>query len=183
MITYILQKYGKIKVTFAISVIVSTITLLVTSIILSIFQGYVDLLGIVLSFGFPMIVTPIIVIVFSTLVLKLEVTQKNLKNKNIELENAHFEIIKLEQKNSVFAMVVTINHELNQPLQAITGYLSILNMLIKERGMTEKEEEKLAQINNSLYQISSIMKKYREAEIAGFEDYGLGEKMVSASIN
>ncbi len=89
---YALKRHGKIKVSFLISIIVSTATGLFALLILSIFQGYIDFLGIFLSISIPMTVIPIIVLKFSTLLLRLEDSKSKLEEKNIELLKAQKEV-------------------------------------------------------------------------------------------
>ncbi len=87
-----LKKYGRIKVCLVGGVFVAIPTALVSLILLSHFQGYIDLLGILLSLGLPMVATPIILMVLSKSILSLDQANTQLNKKNEELEKAINEI-------------------------------------------------------------------------------------------
>ncbi len=88
--------------------------------------------------------------------------------KNKQLEEAQNEIRNLERRNSIYAMAVTANHELNQPLMVIQGNLDLLEGTIESAG--EKATTRLQKIRASLQRINDQLKKYRQ-----FEDAHLGE--------
>lgn len=94
-------------------------------------------------------------------------------------------IIKLERKNSVLAMVVTANHEINQPLTVAKAYTEIL---MRVRSQTtektdfkiefEKEKQILGKIQKSVNKIDKILKKYQTKEFE-FSNYTDDVKMVN----
>jgi hypothetical protein len=72
MLVNSLKKFGILQVVILITCVISFTSALITTVVLMIFQGYVDLLGILLSGGLPMVATPVISIKFSRLLLALE---------------------------------------------------------------------------------------------------------------
>jgi hypothetical protein len=92
MLIILLHKYGEIKVIIVLSIIVAALSGAVSSVILAIFQGYIDLLGIVLSIGLPLIMAPILIFNFSSLLIKLETARKELEKEHIALINSQKEI-------------------------------------------------------------------------------------------
>ena len=94
---------------------------------------------------------------------------EELKQKNSELQQAldslhqaQDTIRQLEHRNTVFAMAVTTNHELNQPLMIIRGNLDLLH----QSGAIENSNATryIERITEATQRIESILKKYRTAE-------------------
>jgi len=69
---------------------------------------------------------------------KLMNTLKNLSEK----QDA---IMELEKQNSVMAMVITANHEINQPLMTMKGNVELLQMTIKPDYLNEKHKKYFGQ--------------------------------------
>ncbi len=61
-----------------------------------------------------------------------QIKSTELLRMNNELKYTHDEIINLEKKNSVLAMIVTANHEINQPLTILSGNIDILKERLKK---------------------------------------------------
>ncbi|MBU1565497.1 MAG: hypothetical protein KJ630_07700 [Proteobacteria bacterium] len=68
------------------------LSLVITSVALAIFQGYVDLLGIVICVAAPLLIFPLPARIFFTTYLKLYRTEEDLRIKNCELEQALREV-------------------------------------------------------------------------------------------
>lgn len=96
---------------------------------------------------------------------------------NDKLKKMQSEMIELEQKNSVLAMTVTANHELNQPLTVLKGNLKFLGLSLKE-NLTEKEEKYLSNIEESLSKVQQILNKYKSSKGLRIEKYSDGINMV-----
>ncbi len=88
-----------------------------------------------------------------------------------DLQNAQSEIINLEKKNSAYAMAVTANHEINQPLMVLYGNLDMLFASIPPELLTEKIQNNINRVNISLHNISKILQKFRESRSISFERY------------
>lgn len=84
-----------------------------------------------------------------------------------ELEESQDKIIKLEQKNTVLAMAVTANHEINQPLAIISNSSELLRMKIDD----EKLNSYLDKIDNSVVRIHSILSKFKNLNEVSFKRY------------
>lgn len=87
--------------------------------------------------------------------------------------------IALEQKNSILAMIVTANHELNQPLTGAIANFDYFKLLISKKEMTADQNECIAKIESSLDEIKDILSKFRKAQSFSFENYISDVKMVS----
>lgn len=125
-------------------------------------------------------------------VLRLKQISDNLKVKNSLLEKLNDDLrianqkiveenkknIELEKKNSVFAMVVTANHELNQPLTVLSAAYDMFKLLTKKVKFDEKPKMFLNKISDALSRIQDILKKYRTTDSIEFIDYAEKIKMV-----
>ena len=115
--------------------------------------------------------------------LNLELEEKNilLEESYKELKNNQNEIITLEQKNSILAMIVTANHEINQPLTVVTGHLALLKRKTQELNKNKDIDfinEKILKIEKNLNKINQILHKYSNMYDFEFSDYGSGIKMI-----
>ncbi len=95
MILSLVKKFGLTKFIFGVTVLSSAYSVIVTSISLLIFQGYIDTLGVVLSIVAPAILLPVPAVYCFRTMLKLDLTESQLAKKNLELEKAIYEIKKL----------------------------------------------------------------------------------------
>jgi signal transduction histidine kinase len=87
--------------------------------------------------------------------------------KNNELIIAQEEIRELAQKNSIAAMAVTANHEINQPLTVIMGNLELL----MSQDLNEKCYRYCERIKNASSNISLILDKFRSYDSFKIDDY------------
>ncbi len=111
--------------------------------------------------------------------------QKNmeLEKKNNELEEAleslnkaHETIRELERRNTIYAMSVTTNHELSQPLMIIRGNL---DMLINSDALDPKKQHHyIKRISEGIERIEKILLKYRTAERSTMDHYSENTPMV-----
>lgn len=88
------------------------------------------------------------------------------------------EILKLEKQNSVMAMAITANHEINQPLMVMKGNLELLQMTIDPEMLNEKQKKFLEKINSSIENISNLLDKYKNIKEFSYEKYTHDEDMV-----
>jgi len=96
-----------------------------------------------------------------------------------ELNKTQTELIKLEKKNSVIAMAVTANHEINQPLMCIRGNLDLLSLHIEKRQLLDSETEKyLTKLNEAVTKISQILTKFKKNTNIHFGEYSEETPMV-----
>lgn len=72
-------------------------------------------------------------------------------------------IIELEKNNSILAMIVTANHELNQPLTTLQGYVHLLKDDLKTNNVVYNKKY-LQRIEKSIEKISSILEKYSSSK-------------------
>jgi hypothetical protein len=84
---------------FGVKALVTTTTaaivflsVLITSAALSLFQGYIDLLGICICIAAPLLIFPLPAKVFFTMFLRLQKTEEELRIRNQELESALDEV-------------------------------------------------------------------------------------------
>lgn len=113
-----------------------------------------------------------------------EVKAKNeLEESYRKLKNAQDEILNLERKNTALAMIVTANHEINQPLMIMKANLEMLEMTLPEDVKCERVQKYMERIDQSLERINLILEKFRSHENIEFEEYGGNTKMVSFRLN
>lgn len=111
-------------------------------------------------------------------ITELKLIELELQKINNELVKQHEKNVELEKINSIHAMVVTANHELNQPLSVLRGRAAILRMLFKNTPLTEQQTSNFVKIDEAINQIEQILKKYRNFESVRFGEYGNDIKMV-----
>ncbi len=87
-----------------------------------------------------------------------------------KLKEEQTRTLEYERIRSILAMVVTTNHELNQPLTVLKGSISLL-----EKELTEDSNSQVTKyfynINNSLDKMEKILEKYRKSENYEFIKY------------
>ncbi len=104
-------------------------------------------------------------------------TNAELRKRNEELEKAQEEIRILARKNTVYAMAVTANHELNQPLTVIKGNMEMIELQIGKLNSNSKKH--FDRISSSLNRIDEILHKYRENRNVKLTEYADDTVMVS----
>jgi len=105
--------------------------------------------------------------------------KKDLEESYQNLKKAQEEILDLERKNSILAMIVTTNHEINQPLTSALGNLYILEMKLDKAQIDDMTYKKhIVKTRESLNLINLILTKYRETNHYDISDYVDGVKMV-----
>jgi len=102
----------------------------------------------------------------------------SLQDSNVKILAEQQKVIELEQKNSVMAMVVTANHEINQPLTVVFGNLELFKHFSQNNPLDEKQNKYLNKIEENLLKIDAILKKYKYNDEFKFADYGSCSKMV-----
>ncbi len=105
--------------------------------------------------------------------------------KNVELEEMNQrlirtqnEMLELERNNSILAMAVTANHEINQPLMVIRGNLDMLTQNLGGDKKTPETMRYLSRIDESLMKIKNILCKFKESNRISIEAYSQGTQMV-----
>jgi two-component system cell cycle response regulator len=101
---------------------------------------------------------------------KLEVSYKDLKDSQDQL-------IELERKNSILAMAVTANHELNQPLTVIKGYIGMIESSIGPAHISDKQKKYFEKIDHSFNRIDTILRNFNETASVSIENYNANKKM------
>ena len=95
-----------------------------------------------------------------------------------ELKSQQDKIIELEKIKAIHAMVVTANHELNQPLTVLKGRLAIMDRLFEKAKLTEQVVQNLEKMHGAVEWIAEILHKYREFESVKISEYGENVEMV-----
>jgi len=125
-------------------------------------------------------------------ILKMNQLTRELAEKNEQLTNLNFElqksnekiladqqkIVELERKNSVMAMVVTANHEINQPLTVVFACMDLLKHYSDKNPLNPKQIDFFNRIEENLLKIDTILKKYKYNVDFQFIDYSSNSKMV-----
>ena len=116
------------------------------------------------------VITPLLAAILSK-----NVFIKRLKDQNDKIEEMNSKIlmtqellVKAEQKIAVSATICSLNHEINNPLMIISGYIQLLQIKVSEN---HEDYEKFELINEQVTRIASILKKLREIENPLFEEY------------
>ncbi|MDD3052324.1 MAG: tetratricopeptide repeat protein [Candidatus Cloacimonetes bacterium] len=86
-------------------------------------------------------------------------------------ESTQKQLLEMEKKNSILAVAVTANHEINQPLMIIKGNLEMLVSCCEKNGYNEKAKKYIGTINKSVNRIAEILEKFRNFRSVSYEEY------------
>jgi len=87
------------------------------------------------------------------------------------------QLLELEKTNTIYAMSVTANHEINQPLTVLSGYLEIIKMAGTE-NLNNKQIKSLNNMRKSIVIIANILQKYKNSNKVALGQYAKGISMV-----
>ncbi len=110
--------------------------------------------------------------------VELVEANEKLRESYERLESAQNEIIQLEKQKSVWAMAVTANHEINQPLMVIRGNMDLLRMKLEAFGIKDLPQHYLDNIEKSISRIGDILQKFKEKCPVRYTDYSSKTEMV-----
>ena len=82
------RKIGANRMVALATAMIVTLSVAFTSFSLVVFQGYIDLLGIGICIGVPLLIFPLPAKIFFSMFLKLQEAEEELRAKNLSLENA-----------------------------------------------------------------------------------------------
>lgn len=86
------QRYGANLMVLVTSAAIVVFSLLITSVALLLFQGYVDALGVAICIVAPLLIFPLPASLFFTTFLQLHQTKEELRCRNLDLERALSEV-------------------------------------------------------------------------------------------
>ncbi len=87
------------------------------------------------------------------------------------------EIAELEKRNSILAMAVTANHEINQPLMVLNGNLEMLHTNLPDEVKKENRRY-FDRATIAIERIRNILDSYKQLHNIDFDEYTDGTKMV-----
>ncbi|MCP5049148.1 MAG: response regulator [bacterium] len=93
------------------------------------------------------------------------------------LQKSQKRLLELERKNSILAMAVTANHELNQPLTVIKGYIGMVENTLNPTQLTKKQRKYFEKIEQSFERIDIILRNFNETASVSIENYDATKKM------
>lgn len=115
---------------------------------------------------------------------QLAATKMELEQAYQKLQNEEALMLKLEQQSSIMAMIVTANHEINQPLAVLKGNLGLIKSQNEKTQCFDGVAKYIARCEKAVTEIASILKKYRDSETNfDFRDYTGEIKMVDFKEN
>ncbi len=109
---------------------------------------------------------------------ELEENVQKLEESYQELHRSQQEVIELEKRNAIMAMAVTTNHELNQPLTVMQGYLELLRQSLPEESLSPQQIKYLERIQGGFGRMVAIMDKFRKSPSSHIEEYVKNKQMV-----
>jgi DNA-binding response OmpR family regulator len=109
---------------------------------------------------------------------KISEQKKELEESYRKLKHSQQELVELEKRNAIMAMAVTTNHELNQPLTVMQGYMELLKNSFEPSELSEKQRKFLERIETSSKRMNGILEKFRKSPSAQLQDYVKDKKMV-----
>jgi len=91
-----------------------------------------------------------------------------------ELQKTQELLVQSEQKNAVFALAVTANHEINQPLMVISGTMELLSLKVNNPDY----DKYFQKITSSIERIQMILNQFKELDDVNFKSYLDSVKML-----
>ncbi len=87
------------------------------------------------------------------------------------------EIAELEKRNSVLAMAVTANHEINQPLMVINANIEMLHSNLPD-DVKKSNRRYFDRATIAIERIRNILDSYKQLQSINFDEYTTGTQMV-----
>lgn len=114
---------------------------------------------------------------YSNLEQKVEERTRDLEAKNKELVETQEKLIQSEKLNTISQVIVSLSHEINNPLTVVLGNVMILE---SEKDTIDRGElgEILITTQQELKRIMNVMKKLRDMEIPTVKTYVGGVEMI-----
>lgn len=110
---------------------------------------------------------------------RLVLNQKEELEKSLHLlQKSQKELVEMEKKNAIMAMAITTNHELNQPLTVIQGYIELLRQSLLPSEASELQQKYLSRIDIAFKKMIKIMEDFRKSPAAQLEEYAKNKKMI-----
>ena len=103
--------------------------------------------------------------------------KKKLENSYLNLKSAQNVIIDLEKRNSILAMIVTANHEINQPLTVIKGNLYLFQMSLKKVVPSKLQTKTIEKIKEAIKMMETTLHKYRQMKNYKISSYADDENV------
>lgn len=107
------------------------------------------------------------IIAKNNLISKITKQKNELEQLNKEIKETKDQLIKLEQKEAVAAAIVSLNHEINNPLMIIQGNLQLLKCASNDFEC----QTKIKTIENQLDRVSILMKKLQNLKEVKLKEY------------
>lgn len=87
-----------------------------------------------------------------------------------KFQESQDEIIQLEKKNAMMRLAITTNHELNQPLTVMQGYLDMFCQSLPDGTLDERQRRYLVRVESSFKKMIEIMEQFRKSPLALLEE-------------
>lgn len=100
------------------------------------------------------------VIAKNRLIVKLSAQNRHMESMNRELHGAQERLVSSEKKAAVSATIVSLNHEINNPLMIITGNLQLLAAKTEDPAVLQR----LSVIEEQVERIADTLRKVRTLE-------------------
>ncbi len=97
---------------------------------------------------------------------------------HLSLKKAYDDIKMLERENTINAMSITANHEINQPLTVLQGNIELFTRSYDKEQLTDKQNKYISKMQSSIDDINNILKKFQHFKSAKIEEYIKDRNMV-----
>ena len=114
---------------------------------------------------------------YANLEHKVEVRTRDLEEKNAELIRTQEKLLQSEKLNTISQVIVSLSHEINNPLTVVLGNVMILE---SEKDTISREElgEMLKTTQGELKRIMEVMRKLKDMETPTTKTYVGGVEMI-----
>jgi len=97
---------------------------------------------------------------------------------HLSLKKAYDDKKLLERENTINAMAITANHEINQPLTVLQGNIELFTRSFDGEQLTDKQHKYISKMQSSIDDINNILKKFQNFKSAKIEEYIKDRNMV-----
>ena len=104
-------------------------------------------------------------------------TLSQLESSYEDLKKSQQQVVELERQNAIMAMAVTANHELNQPLTVLGGYIEMFQESMDAAALSGKQGKFIKKIKESFERINTILDKFNKSKAVKLEDY-IGDRKI-----
>lgn len=96
----------------------------------------------------------------------------------LKIKQLQTEVVELEKKATMNAMIVTANHHINQPLTVLKGHVELMEAIVLTDEQKEKSKKHLDSIHSAIKRIQEIIDQMKNVDNVEYKSYTDGIDMI-----